>query len=276
MNAKKSIKRIQRDIANIIKNDTLQTQDKIFCLFNDKDIYDVKALIVGPVDTPYEGGFFFFKLKFPDNYPENPPSAKLQTLASKVRFNPNLYEEGKVCLSILGTWEGPGWTPCMTMTTVLTSMQSLMSEMPYRNEPGHDNDSDVLCHKYNDCINYHNFRVAIIGMLNNPASGYIEFLPIIEKLFVKGFDRYSKIITDLKNAKQGQKIIAPAPFTTMSADCDYIGLQNEMNDLYNKLSPKYTKILADEAKIEKHKNDNLSPKTDIAKKIASQKTMLFD
>ena len=26
----------------------------------------------------------------------------------KVRFNPNLYNDGKVCLSILGTWAGPG------------------------------------------------------------------------------------------------------------------------------------------------------------------------
>jgi hypothetical protein len=30
---------------------------------------------------------------------------------SSERLNPNLYHDGKVCLSLLGTWSGPGWVP---------------------------------------------------------------------------------------------------------------------------------------------------------------------
>jgi ubiquitin-conjugating enzyme E2 Z len=54
-----------------------------------------------------------------------------------VRFNPNLYREGKVYLSILGTWEGPAWTTINTISTVLLSIQSLMNQNPYYNEPGY-------------------------------------------------------------------------------------------------------------------------------------------
>lgn len=50
-----------------------------------------------------------------------------------MRFNPNLYANGKVCLSILGTWDGPSWTPGMTLSSVLLSIQTLLSATPYHN-----------------------------------------------------------------------------------------------------------------------------------------------
>ena len=61
----------------------------------------------------------------------------MTTGGGKVRFNPNLYRDGKVCLSILGTWAGPGWSPAQSLSSVLLSIQSLMNARPYHNEPGH-------------------------------------------------------------------------------------------------------------------------------------------
>jgi baculoviral IAP repeat-containing protein 6 len=44
---------------------------------------------------------------FPNEYPTSPPSINLETTGNHtVRFNPNLYNDGKVCLSILNTWHG--------------------------------------------------------------------------------------------------------------------------------------------------------------------------
>jgi ubiquitin-conjugating enzyme E2 Z len=61
------------------------------------------VLIIGPKDTPYEGGLFHFVLRFPPNYPLAPPRARLMTTSgNSVRFNPNFYKSGKVCLSLLG------------------------------------------------------------------------------------------------------------------------------------------------------------------------------
>uniref|UniRef100_A0A453EII1 UBC core domain-containing protein n=1 Tax=Aegilops tauschii subsp. strangulata TaxID=200361 RepID=A0A453EII1_AEGTS len=59
-----------------------------------------------------------------------------------LRLNPNLYNCGKVCLSLLGTWSGSGcekWNSAhSTMLQVLVSIQALiLNEKPYFNEPGY-------------------------------------------------------------------------------------------------------------------------------------------
>lgn len=56
-----------------------------------------KAIIVGPEDTPYSTGMFVFDIYFPPQYPNVPPQVNLQTTGgATVRFNPNLYNCGKV------------------------------------------------------------------------------------------------------------------------------------------------------------------------------------
>ena len=57
-----------------------------------------------------------------------------------MRFNPNLYENGKVCLSLLGTWSGPSWDPKnSTLLQVFLSLQSMIFiSDPYFNEPGYE------------------------------------------------------------------------------------------------------------------------------------------
>ena len=54
---------------------------------------------------------FPFQLTRPfcaDRYPFEPPKVLILTVDGRTRINPNLYANGKVCLSILGTWSGPG------------------------------------------------------------------------------------------------------------------------------------------------------------------------
>jgi ubiquitin-protein ligase len=92
----------------------------------------------GPEGTPYESGCFMFDFHLHD-YPHSPPKARfLTTDSGRVRFNPNLYNCGKVCLSLLGTWSGPGWEPKKsTLLQVLVSIQGLiLVPDPYYNEPG--------------------------------------------------------------------------------------------------------------------------------------------
>ena len=75
----------------------------------------------------------------PVNYPHSPPKVTLLTTGKgSVRFNPNLYASGKVCLSLLGTWHGPGWeSSTSSILQVLVSIQSLIFvDDPYFNEPG--------------------------------------------------------------------------------------------------------------------------------------------
>ncbi|KAJ7201312.1 hypothetical protein GGX14DRAFT_524435 [Mycena pura] len=67
----------------------------------------IKVMIAGPDETPYAGGLFEFDCFMPLTYPATPPLVHLRTTGGgTVRFNPNLYNCGKVCLSLLGTWPG--------------------------------------------------------------------------------------------------------------------------------------------------------------------------
>lgn len=101
----------------------------------DKDRVDfMQALIMGSNGTPYGHGAFLFDVYFDENYPNNPPKVNLTTTGhGKVRFNPNLYACGKVCLSLLGTWRGSAsenWdAKVSTLLQVLLSIQAIiMSE----------------------------------------------------------------------------------------------------------------------------------------------------
>ncbi|KAL9595308.1 MAG: hypothetical protein Q9219_006530 [cf. Caloplaca sp. 3 TL-2023] len=111
----------------------------------DEDRPDImKALIIGPDDTPYEGGLFEFDIVCGPQYPFAPPSVWfLTTGQGRVGFNPNLYATGKVCLSLIGTWPGAPesqWQPGVsTIASVLVSIQSMILwQWPYENEPGHE------------------------------------------------------------------------------------------------------------------------------------------
>lgn len=63
------------------------------------------ALIKGPTRTPYEDGLFLFDIQLPNIYPAVPPLFRYLSQCSG-RLNPNLYDNGKVCVSLLGTWIG--------------------------------------------------------------------------------------------------------------------------------------------------------------------------
>ncbi|XP_074375375.1 putative ubiquitin-conjugating enzyme E2 38 [Apium graveolens] len=99
----------------------------------------LRAVIIGPTGTPYHDGLFVFDIHFPSNYPSVPPLVTYHS--GGLRINPNLYNSGKVCLSLLNTWQGQGnekWLPNKsTMLQVLVSIQALiLNAEPYFNEPG--------------------------------------------------------------------------------------------------------------------------------------------
>jgi ubiquitin-conjugating enzyme E2 Z len=170
------------------------------CL-SENDLTKAFAVITGPFDTPYEGGFFLFEIKFPNDYPSTPPGVVLLTTGGgKVRFNPNLYANGKVCLSILGTWHGPGWTPVHTVSSVLLSIQSLMNSNPYHNEPGFETDKAFdreAVKQYNEQVRHETMRAAVIDMVD-PSSSMAKSVPqqlrpLIDSVFLSFYEHYKAV-----------------------------------------------------------------------------------
>jgi ubiquitin-conjugating enzyme E2 D/E len=90
------------------------------------DIYTWKATIMGPSDSPYQGGVFFLNIKFPVDYPFKSPKIQFIT---KV-FHPNVSSEGAICLDILKD----AWSPALTISKVLLSISSLLTD-PNPNDP---------------------------------------------------------------------------------------------------------------------------------------------
>ena len=122
----------------------LNASSSAWCRAHPSRMDALRVAIAAPEGTPYSGGLFVFDVRFPPTYPSGPPSVQLLTTGrGTVRFNPNLYECGKVCLSLLGTWEGRAgetWNErTSTLLQVLVSIQALIFVPdPYYNEPGYE------------------------------------------------------------------------------------------------------------------------------------------
>lgn len=164
------------------------------------------ALVSGPSDTAYEGGFFYFVLQVPHNYPDSPPLVKLMTTGGgTVRFNPNTYRNGKVCLSIIGTWSGPGWSSALTLSAVLLSIQSLLGSSPLNNEPGLElvTDSARLA-AYNAAIAHETLRVAVIDNVARPGSMPAALREVLLTTFSAQRDIYRALAERLRHLDGSQ------------------------------------------------------------------------
>jgi ubiquitin-protein ligase len=178
-----AMKRIISEISSFKTGLPLNYESSIWIRISKTNMNLFTFLISGPKDTPYENGLFLFDVFLPGNYPQVEPKVLLVTTGNgSVRFNPNLYNCGKVCLSLLGTWSGQEsekWNPkTSTFLQVLVSIQSLiLIDQPFFNEPGYERtmntpDGQNKSKSYNNNIQYENIRWGMIDNIINPPHGY--------------------------------------------------------------------------------------------------------
>ena len=143
----------------------------IFWVPAESDLRRGWAIVCGGEDTPYEGGAYCFEVVFPDRYPFDPPQMTFLTNDGRTRFNPNLYRNGKVCLSLLGTWAGEPWSAVQSLSSVLQSIQSaVLVEAPLFNEPAYDKHKTITDAAAYDRLVFHaNLDTAVLGTLCEPA-----------------------------------------------------------------------------------------------------------
>uniref|UniRef100_A0A2K6VVG0 UBC core domain-containing protein n=1 Tax=Onchocerca volvulus TaxID=6282 RepID=A0A2K6VVG0_ONCVO len=187
---KERTRRIARELASMPNSLPLNASNSIFVCLDEGRCDIVKVLISGPDDTPYQNGLFEFDVFFPTSYPLSPPKcAFLTTGEGNVRFNPNLYSDGKICLSILGTWEGrpeEKWNAHCSLLQILVSIQGLIFvKEPYFNEPGFEKyrgteKGDNFSKHYNLQIEYATLTYAIGEQVKN---GPPYFKDVIKRHF---------------------------------------------------------------------------------------------
>jgi len=183
--SKETIQRLIRDIKEIINHPL--SDNGIYYKHDEEDILKGYALIVGPSDTPYFGGYYFFDIQYSNDYPHSPPVIKYCTNGDNVRFNPNLYTSGKVCISLLNTWRGEQWTSCQTISTVLLTLCTLLCKDPLLNEPGITNTHHDF-EKYTKIIEYKNIEVAHMYMMQKK----IGYFPSHFEIFTEEMEEYCK------------------------------------------------------------------------------------
>ena len=183
------VTRLAREMSGLNQMLPLDAGSSIFVRVDESQCIIWRCLITGPEDTPYSGGCFVFDFYFPSSYPGVPPQVTLKTTGGgRVRFNPNLYNNGKVCLSLLGTWEGgkgEGWNHLVsTAIQVLLSIQSLiLVPQPFYNEPGHERQgSEAASREYNRVIEAATIKWAMIDLLQHPPPELKEVIEMHFKL----------------------------------------------------------------------------------------------
>jgi ubiquitin-conjugating enzyme E2 D/E len=86
-----------------------------------ENLTEWEGTIIGPSETPYEGGIFKISITFSSKYPHRPPIIKFLT---KI-YHPNISSHGDICLDIL---KSEKWSPALTINKTLLSICSLLND----------------------------------------------------------------------------------------------------------------------------------------------------
>lgn len=146
----KNLQNQQYSKQNLLDNDYLIFPD-------DQDMNIVYTIIKAPEDSVYRHKFIRLDFKMPQNYPFEPPVVTFINYDG-VRIHPNMYEDGKCCLTILNTWpsEKEKWESTMGIETILLAFLSFLDNTPYVHEPGGRDDNTytgyVIHQTYKSCL----------------------------------------------------------------------------------------------------------------------------
>ena len=112
-----ALKRLQKELKDVRKGDMGNVSAGPV---DDTDLFHWSATIIGPDGSSYKDGIFLLDIVFPSDYPFKPPRVTFKT---KV-YHPNINDSGGICLDILRDQ----WTPAFTVTKLLLSISSLLTD----------------------------------------------------------------------------------------------------------------------------------------------------
>lgn len=220
MSTPTNIRRVAKDFAALCTPEA--RAENIYAKMLDDKLNIIYIMLIGPLDTPYEGGIFFFTIEpgmnfnpiapemMEKQYPYQPPRVLFHSSFS-TRIHPNLYQPmsglcmssgGKVCLSILGTWPGPAWSASMT---IIQTIFSIMDYAPLCNEPSYYNNpkADAVI-KYTELIRHLIFSETIKNILAPLLSDQQEspqtksvFMSIFSEEIKEYYKQNAAIIQDI-------------------------------------------------------------------------------
>ncbi|KAJ6257097.1 Serine/threonine-protein kinase [Drechslerella dactyloides] len=204
--------------------------DEIFVRTWESRLDLLRVLIVGPRNTPYELAPFVFDFQLGPNFPSGPPTGYFHSWTNGIgRVNPNLYEDGKICLSLLGTWHGEkkseNWSSSgSSLLQVLVSLMGLvLVKEPYYNEAGFNvylgaEEATVNANLYSERA-YILSRGFVKRVLEQPVPGLEDILVwLYDPRLESGMQLLREVVTKgkevVKNSEEG--IMLSSASTTVS------------------------------------------------------------
>ena len=153
-----SIKQINRQFKKLTKD-----PNSLFSVSLTEDAFKWNLLLFGPPETIYEGGIFNAEMVFPKDFPNSPPLVRFKDNI----YHPNVYPDGKVCISILHDGEdeygyesvSERWNPSHTVSSILLSIISMLPNPNF--ESPANIDASVMCKD-----NYEDYKKKIYSLVS--------------------------------------------------------------------------------------------------------------
>jgi ubiquitin-protein ligase len=231
-------KKIMKEITMTLPSQLeISPRAAMFVRFDEDKPQYLKALLVGVEGTPYANGMFLFDLHCPPSYPNTNCLCKHTTDgATRVHanngpggFSPNMHQSsGQVCLSLLGTWDGPGWEPNKSnVYQVLSSIMWMIlgAEHPYYMEPGYGgwegnipsyHSPEVI--EYDEEVKWATVEIAMRDMIRSPPEGFEEVVKTHFRLKRKNI--IATVESWIKKGSDGLKSRIEGPFHDLKAELE--------------------------------------------------------
>ncbi|CAL5195835.1 unnamed protein product [Lathyrus oleraceus] len=114
---KACIKRLQKEYRALCK----EPVSHIVARPSPSDILEWHYVLEGSEGTPFSGGFYYGKIKFPPEYPYKPPGISMTTP------NGRFMTQKKICLS-MSDFHPESWNPMWSVSSILTGLLSFMMD----------------------------------------------------------------------------------------------------------------------------------------------------
>jgi len=195
VNSRKIMRELRKTLAKGVY--LSYSNGSMFVRFDESNPRFLQAMLVGLKGTPYFNGCFLFDIYLGAEYPQKPCKVKHVTNGAQLchanngpgGFSPNLHQSsGKVCLSLLGTWSGPGWDAGKSNVYQLLSTLLLMvfgAEHPFYMEPSYGGWEGTAYNKteheprviqYDEEVLYHTAKSTILEMMRTPYTGFEDII----------------------------------------------------------------------------------------------------